>query len=375
MLFRSTFNNRTGSLVSSTLTSDAINNWVVPTGVFTIKDANPTLNLASGVGYYGAYKNILESGSSDNLAYWTFPASIPGAKHHGVAAVFIIGQYSLAATGSVTYATNSTSVVIPCTAAVAGIVGFSVTGISNDTIPAGAYVSSVVPGVSLTIIYPVVKAGATIPLSSSLLFTWQGSSQAYVMARYIDSSNCILFGYRGTNYIGGSVYNVSTQNSDIVLRVISGGVINDYPIVTDSTFTGIELRLEMIGSKACCYINEALVKEIQITKKTNGSFTALSGVNGSNTITTSSYTGLEIGQAITGTGIPSTTCIYDIKVTSGVATITLSNNLTANASGTYTTNKGINVNASIMSSAATGVGIRAKGTSIAIDGFCSYKIL
>lgn len=371
------FNNRLGLLSANLASSDGVNSWTISVGSFTLKDANSALVFATGAGYSGAYKNILESAVTDNVAYWNFPSFIPGGKHHAVRAIFIPAQYSVPTTGAASYSAAATSVVVPCTTAEANFVGFSAVGLTTSSVPAGAYISSVSVGVSFTLTFPAASAGATINNASNILLTWGGSSQAYVMARFVDTSNCLLFGYRGTNYIAGSTYNTVTQNTDIVLRVISGGVVNDYPIVSDSTLTGVELGLEMFGSKACCYINGVLAKEVQITTKASGSFTASSGVNGTNTITTTtaSATGLDIGQAITGTGIPASTNIYDLKTVGSTVTITLSNNLTATASGAYATSKGVNTTDAIMQSTAIGVGIRTKGIGIGIDGFCSYKAL
>lgn len=62
---------------------------------------------------------------------------------------------------------------------------------------------------------------------------------------------------------------------------------------------------------------------------------ASGGTSGSNTITFTNVTNVALGQAITGTGVSALSTIYVVGISGN--TVTLSGNLTANASGTYYT--------------------------------------
>jgi autotransporter-associated beta strand protein len=206
--------------------------------------------------------------------------------------------------------------------------------ISGPGIPAGTVITSITPGVSVT-------------LSNSLTAAASTSTNAYATAPFTFTA---ASGAVGQNIITTS----STAGLSVGQAIVGPGIAAGTVITAVNAGTSVTLSNNLTAavstttnaySSSIANIAANSVTGLMVGQSVSGigiadgsiitainaatTVTATGGTSGTNIITTTSTAGLVVGQTVTGAGVPAGTVIIGINPN---ASIVLSNNLTAAAS-------------------------------------------
>ena len=203
----------------------------------------------------------------------------------------------------------------------------------NDTVSITSVVGNVVTVSSLSRNKIMIGNTLTGTLSTGDVFE---EDTPYTSKTAIGPRSGVIGSNDGSSYI-----NLTSVSGLSIGSLVSGAGIVNYSTITEIDQTNRRLRLSKAltnnivdgATVSFSYPGCEIIAQLTSTFTTNQGSTTITagGTAGSSVITVASATNILVGDIISGTGIPSSTEVTDVDG----SVITISNGLTATASGTY----------------------------------------